>query len=97
MLDDLMMFLIVLAGLFVFVASLCRVNYLHLRTHQPLWVGAYALVAVWAAIEALDALMFAPDGATLVGLVGVGLWLWGSRLSWREGAPAYLEKQTPCR
>lgn len=72
--------------------AVCRLRFLQTRLHKRLWVEAYFLLGVWAAGE-LYALVF--DGPRLVSIAGLafaGLWLLGSRSTWRDSAPSYLEK-----
>jgi hypothetical protein len=80
-------------GAFVFLACICRLRVIRLQTHQSLWVKAYACVAFWAFAEGIEALIFEADPITLAGLAGAALWLWGSRVSWRDGPPPYLERK----
>ncbi len=82
-----------IAGLFVFAVSVCRLRFLHQAQHQRVWVQAYALIAFGAAGMAVECWIYEVQISQLLVLVGTGLWLWGSRVSWQSGPPKYLERK----
>lgn len=79
-------------AIIVFGAAVCRLVHINVRTHKLLWVLVYALAALGALTAGLEATQFRAHWPTLILLFNVGLALWGSRVTWRDGAPKYMEK-----
>lgn len=83
---------VLVVAIIVFVAAICRLVHINVRTHKLLWVLVYALAALGALTAGLEATQFRAHAPTLLLLCNVGLALWGSRVTWRDGAPKYMEK-----
>ncbi len=79
-------------SLFVFVAAVCRLRFLHQRLHRAVWVQSYALIAFGSAGIMIECWVYEVRLMELVLLSGVALWIWGSRVSWQNGPPKYLER-----
>lgn len=93
---DLEQFLLTLAmaavALFVFLACVCRLRFLHQAHHKGVWVQSYYLLAFGAGWTGVECWVVEVHVSQLLLLLGAALWLWGSRMSWRTGPPKYLER-----
>ena len=76
----------------VLYGALCRVNYLRTKTHQSLWVCVFLGFAIGAMTALYECLDREPSWSALIMCGAAWLYLWGSRKTWRNGAPVYLEK-----
>jgi hypothetical protein len=79
-------------GLAVLITGLCRLRFINAHTHKLLWVGAYLFNALGGLLALFEATQLRVHPSTLVLLIGISLALWGSRKSWRDGAPHFMER-----
>ena len=79
-------------GVAVLAAAICRLRYINVFTHKVLWVFVYLFNALGAAVTAFEAYRDHLEYGPLLLLIGIALALWGSRNSWRDGAPKFMEK-----
>lgn len=92
-------------GVAVAATALCRLAPMHLVTHtaggrrvryRPEWVLVYLLMFVGALFALLDLWMGEPNPSAIPLLAGAALYLWLSRVTWRDGPPAHtrIEEST---
>ncbi len=86
--------LVVPLAVAVAVAAACRLNKVRLQEHRAGWVFSYLLCGLYAALEIHDAMLVEARLSALVGLSAVGLWIWGSRSTWRGGAPDWMRRRS---
>lgn len=86
--------LVLAAG--VLFGAICRLDRLRKGEHKALWIRTYfcfAVFAFWCLIEAVRALVWQSTVVYLpsaAGLAGIGMFMLGSRATWVNGAPDYL-------
>lgn len=96
--DPALAWVTVLFGLFVSVVSACRLWHLHWSTHKLLWwvfflsAGPFGFLQLTDGIDVLFLEGGEVDPQGLLALIALAAYLWGSRVSWGGGAPAYLER-----
>lgn len=84
---------IALLGVGVGWGSICRLRLIQTKTHKRLWVEAYFLMGAYAAAELYDLATTGPRWSAALGLAALACVLWGTRSTWRDGAPVYLLKE----
>lgn len=84
---------LLVVGMFVLVAALCRLAHIAWRTHKPLWILVYLLIALGALVAVMEATQGRWHVSELLLLTAAALYLWGSRGTWREGAPGFMRRR----
>jgi len=88
--------LILMLSVVVLFGALCRLDHLRRGEHKALWIlvyFAFAVFALWCAIEAVRALIWHSTSVyvpSALALTGIAAFLIGSRSTWTNGAPNYL-------
>lgn len=78
-------------------AAVCRLSQLHIPRYRGVghkygWVATYLVMAIGAVVALFDSAAGSAGWSTLTLLAACALWLWLSRISWRDGPPKYLER-----
>lgn len=88
------MIAVILIGLFLIVAAICRLNMLNVRRHYYRWIAVYLLMSIFAAGSLADCLTTGelPTPWTLAGLLAAAMNILTTRDRWIDGAPWQAEK-----
>jgi predicted membrane channel-forming protein YqfA (hemolysin III family) len=78
---------------FVFIAALCRLGPMHVTRHKLLWVAVYMAMAAGAVVAVYEVANSRASWSTVLFGAAVGLYLWGSRNTWRHGVPSWLTRE----
>ncbi len=76
-------------GIAVAYVAHCRLLGMNQATHKRLWVTFYVLMGVGAGLAIAEALVGRVSLSSLLFLFAATLYLWGSRVTWRDGPPSF--------
>ncbi len=98
MLDLVLVWMLIGLGAFVSIISACRLWHMHFSSHKALWwvlfisAGWFGFLQMTDGIAAILVEAYEVDPQGALGLIPLAAYLWGSRVSWRDGPPKYLER-----
>lgn len=76
----------------VTLAAGCRLIHMNVKTHKPGWLVVFVTFATGGAAVVLEATQGRSSWAPVLFMVGIALYLWLSRSTWRTGPPSFMEK-----